>query len=160
MTYAPAVACDKTTWEYLRANPASSTFAPDPDPDLSDTDAPSPVYSNAQESDAESDAGGETFKLVLRSAITKEITVTVRQTTTCGAIVQAFLKKAGLADKYGKGPRKSIGGASKKGKGKKGAAPEPEKDPQLSIDGERMAHDVPISDGGLDDGDCVDVVGL
>ncbi|KAJ7677423.1 hypothetical protein B0H17DRAFT_112446 [Mycena rosella] len=154
------VACDKSTWDYLRANPGATTAAPAIELDLSDTDAPSPVYSNTQESDAESDAGGETFKLVLRSALTtKDITVTVRPTTTCGAIVQAFLKKAGLADKYGKEPRKSIGGASKKGKGKK-AVPEPEKDPQLMVDGDKVAHHVPIGDMDLDDGDMVDVVGL
>ncbi|KAJ6584174.1 hypothetical protein DFH09DRAFT_267560 [Mycena vulgaris] len=153
------VACDKTTWEYLRTHPVASTAAPVIDVD-SDTDAPSPVYSNAQESDTESDAGGETFKLVLRSALTtKDITLTVRPTTTCGAIVQAFLKKAGLADKYAN-PRKSIGGASKKGKGKKGAAPEPEKNPQLAVDGDKIAHNVPIGDMDLDDGDMVDVVGL
>ncbi|KAJ7451561.1 hypothetical protein FB451DRAFT_701561 [Mycena latifolia] len=157
------VACDKATWEYIRANPsAATTAAPVIDLELSDDDddAPAPFYSNTQqESDAESDAGGETFKLVLRSALTtKDITVTVRPTTTCGAIVQAFLKKAGLADKYGKDRRKSAGGASKKGK--RGAAPEPEKDPQLSIDGDKMAHNVPISEADLGDGDMVDVVGL
>ncbi|KAJ7079816.1 hypothetical protein B0H15DRAFT_496947 [Mycena belliarum] len=156
------VACDRVTWDYLRANPTAAIAAtPVVDVDDSDTDAPSPVYSNTQESDAESDAGGETFKLVLRSALTtKDITVTVRPTTTCGAIVQAFLKKAGLAEKYGKGPRQSIGGKKGKGKGKRGAPPEPEKDPQLSIDGDKMAHDIPIGDMDLDDGDMVDVVGL
>jgi hypothetical protein len=47
------------------------------------------------------------------------------------------LKKAGLADKYGKSPRESIGGPSKKGK-KAAAAVEPEKNPQLVIDGDKM----------------------
>jgi hypothetical protein len=142
----------------MRANPATSTNSPPIE--LSDSDdAPSPVYANAQESDAESDAGGETFKLVLQSAITKSITLTVRPTTTCGAIVQAFLKKAGLADKYGKSPRESIGGPSKKGK-KAATAVEPEKNPQLVIDGDKMAHHVPIGEMDLDDGDAVDVVGL
>ncbi|KAJ7767530.1 hypothetical protein DFH07DRAFT_808813 [Mycena maculata] len=153
---AELVACEKTTWEYLRSNPASSAL--DTEPDVLDTDAPSPVHSNAEESEAESDAGGETFKLCLRSAVTaKDITVTVRPTTTCGAIVQAFLKKAGLADKYGKSGRKSIGGASKKGKEKKA---ESDEDPQLMIDGDKMAHATPIGDAELDDGDVVDVVGL
>ncbi|KAJ7486102.1 hypothetical protein B0H11DRAFT_1138409 [Mycena galericulata] len=151
---AELVACDKSTWEYLRTHPAASAL--DPEPDVPDTDAPSPGHSNAEESEAESDAGGETFKLCLRSAVTtKDITVTVRPTTTCGAIVTAFLKKAGLADKYGKGGRKSIGGA--KGKGKKG---DPSKEPHLVVDGDKMAPDAPIGDAGLDDGDVVDVVGL
>jgi hypothetical protein len=168
------VACDKTTWDYLRAHPlAASSADPNATSDLeiiSDTDAPSPVYSNAQDSDAESDAGDETFKLVLRSALTtKDITVTVRRTTTCGAIVQAFLKKAGLADKYsvggaGKTPQRSLGGTSKKAqaKGKKGA--EPEKTPQLAVDGDKLANEAAIGDiieeMGLDDGDMMDVVGL
>ncbi|KAJ6585242.1 hypothetical protein B0H19DRAFT_1016304 [Mycena capillaripes] len=164
---AELVACDKTTWEYLRAHPAASTN-PNPPIELSDEDedALSPgVHSNVQESDTESDAGGETFKLVLQSAVAKPITLTVRPTTTCGAIVQAFLKKAGLADKYasangnGKGPRKSVGGGSKKGK-KGAAALEPVKEPQLVIDGDKMAPHVPIGDMDLDDGDTVDVVGL
>ncbi|KAJ6621798.1 hypothetical protein B0H10DRAFT_2214857 [Mycena sp. CBHHK59/15] len=158
---AELLACDKTTWEYLRTNPVTTAVV-DRSADLSDTDAPSPAHSNAQESDAESEAGGETFKLILRSAVTtKNITVTVRPTTTCGAIVKAFLKKAGLADKYGQqASRKSIDGSSKKGKGKKGAASEPEKDPQLEIDGDKMAHHVEIGDMDLDDGDMVEVVGL
>ncbi|KAF8171924.1 hypothetical protein K438DRAFT_1851903 [Mycena galopus ATCC 62051] len=151
---AELVACDQTTWDYMRANPA--TFAnPSQVTELSDDsdDEPS-VHPNTQESDAESDAGGETFKLVLQSAVTKNITVTVRPTTTCGAIVQAFLKKAGLADKY-PGPRKSLGGTSKKGK-KAPQGPEP----QLVIDGDKMAAHVPIGDMDLDDGDTVDVAGL
>ncbi|KAJ7625341.1 hypothetical protein DFH06DRAFT_1229212 [Mycena polygramma] len=156
---AEIVACDKTTWDYMRANPTTSTD-PDPPIELSDDDdAPSDVNSNVQDSDAESDAGGETFKLVLQSATTKNITVTVRPTTTCGAIVQAFLKKAGLADKYAKSPRKSVGGGSKKGKKATGALA-PTKDPQLVIDGDKVAHHVPIGDMDLDDGDAVDVVGL
>ncbi|KAJ7132957.1 hypothetical protein C8R46DRAFT_1201737 [Mycena filopes] len=155
---AELVACDKTTWEYLRAHPVAAVNTA-PVIDFSDSDedeAASPgVASNTQESDAESDSG-ETFKLLLQSATTKTITVTVRPTTTCGAIVQAFLKKAGLADKYAtKSPRKSLGG---KGKGKKAAAAE--KIPQLMIDGDKLAAHVPIGDMDLDDGDTVDVVGL
>ncbi|KAF7364984.1 hypothetical protein MVEN_00369300 [Mycena venus] len=157
---AELMACDKTTWDYIRANPATSTN-PVEVTELSDDsdDEPSIVNPNAntQESDAESDAGGETFKLVLQSAITKNITVTVRPTTTCGAIVQAFLKKAGLADKYNKKtPRQSLGGTSRKGK----KAAEPEKNPHLVIDGDNMAPHVPIGDMDLEDGDTVDVVGL
>ncbi|KAJ7128232.1 hypothetical protein C8R43DRAFT_1134518 [Mycena crocata] len=166
---AELIASDKTTWEYMRAHPnGASADADDAPLELSDTDgdAGSPAASNTQESDgADSDAGGETMKLTLRSALTtKDIVLTVRPTTTCGAIVQAFLKKAGLADKYGsgsgngKGPRKSVGG---KGKGKKGAAaPEPAKMPQLAVDGDKVGNDVQIGDADVDDGDMVDVVGL
>jgi hypothetical protein len=128
----------------------------------SDTDAPSPL-GGTQESDAEPE-DGDTFKLILRSTITKDITLTVRPTTTCGAIVKAFLKKAGVADQYptlfgaysgakagDKGGRKSVGG-------QKGKAPE--KEPALSVDGDRMGNDVKISEADLDGGDLVDVVGL
>ncbi|KAK7048565.1 hypothetical protein R3P38DRAFT_2870148 [Favolaschia claudopus] len=156
------VACNNSTWEYMRANPtafansaSSSNFdaaAASDDSDGEPVLITSNTQQNTQESDAESDAGGETFKLVLQSAATKNITVTVRPTTTCGAIVQAFLKKAGLADKFKQSPRKSIGG-SKKGK----KAPD---QPQLVIDGDKMAPHVPIGDMDLDDGDTVDVVGL
>jgi len=145
-------ACDKTTLAYLRANAS----APEPDDTvivLSDTEVPSSAASNEAQ-DSESDDGGETFKLILRSALTtKDITLTVRPTTTCGAIVQAFLKKAELADKYGTGAKKGAGS----NKGKRGV---PEKYPQLVIDGDKMASNVPIGDMDLDDGDMVDVVGL
>jgi len=145
-------ACDKTTLAYLRANAS----APEPDDTvivLSDTEVPSSAASNEAQ-DSESDDGGETFKLILRSALTtKDITLTVRPTTTCGAIVQAFLKKAELADKYGTGAKKGAGS----NKGKRGV---PEKYPQLVIDGDKVASNVPIGDMDLDDGDMVDVVGL
>jgi hypothetical protein len=144
------VACDQPTWEYLRAHQQTAAV------DLSDAEPASPSQSNAQESDAESEAGEEeTFKLILRSAVTtKDIVLTVRQTTTCGAIVKAFLKRAGLADKYApkQGGRKSIGG---KGKGKA-----PDKEPQLQIDGDKMRADVAIGEADLEDGDQVEVVGL
>ncbi|KAJ7643931.1 hypothetical protein FB45DRAFT_283993 [Roridomyces roridus] len=154
-------ACTKNTWDYIKANPGAGASNPtqqNSDIEISDAEEPMPTNAGAasmDESDAESE-GGETFKLCLRSAVTKkDIFLTVRPTTTCGAIVQAFLKKAGLADQYGSGKggggRKSVGG---KGKGKKA---QPEKEPQLVIDGDKMAADVPISDADLDDGDVVDV---
>lgn len=88
--------------------------------------------------------GGEKFKLTLRSAITtKDIVLTVRPTTTCGAIVNAFLKSAGLLNKYPPSSRK------------RGKA-----EPVLQIDGDKMSPSAAIGDAGLDDGDCVDVVGL
>jgi hypothetical protein len=87
---------------------------------------------------------GEKFKLILRSAITtKDITLTVRPTTTCGAIVNAFLNSAGLTSRYPNVARK------------KGAA-----GPVLQIDGDKMKPSDAIGDAGLEDGDCVDVVGL
>lgn len=107
--------------------------------------------SNESDSDVQSQDGteDETFKLVLRSAETKNknITLTVRPTTTCGAIVKAFLKRAGLAEKYPEG--KSARRKSGAGVG-----------PRLVVDGDKMDPETPISEADLDDGDQVEVVGL
>lgn len=164
LTRALLVACDKVTYDYIRKNPLATTQAFDPATPAenpSDTEAPSPP-GGTQESDAQSDDDDDTFKLILRSTLTKDITLTVRPTTKCGAIVKAFLKKANVADQYpklfgvestgkGKGGRKSAGG-------KKGQALE--KEPALSVDGDKMGNDVEISEADLDDGDLVEVVGL
>ncbi|RDB19065.1 hypothetical protein Hypma_014343 [Hypsizygus marmoreus] len=143
---AELVACEKVTYEYLRKNPLAASYSAfdhmTPAPDVpSDTDEPP---NTQDESGAESDADGDTFTLILRSAIAKDITLTVRPTTKCGAIVRAFLKKAGVADKYPEG------GAKRKGA----------KDPRLSVDGDKMGNDVEIGDADLEDGDLVEVVGL
>ncbi|CAK5284122.1 unnamed protein product [Mycena citricolor] len=148
-------ACDKTTWEFLHANPHKAGHNGSAIEIASD--------SEEEEEDEEllqSDAGDdddETLKLVLRSSKTvgNDITLTVRPTTTCGAIVQAFLKKAGLAGQYGK----PAGSTTKRGRGRKSAVAS-DKNPQLSIDGDRIDHGVPISEMDLDSGDVVDVVGL
>lgn len=164
------VACDQTTYAYLRANPSSSTTrlnssTPAPAP-TSDTDAPTPtrIQDNSDEDSDDNSGGGDggkPFKLILRSSMTDhDITVTVKATTKCGAIVTAFLQKAGLAERYGKSkaPRKSVGGA--KGKKAKGNKAEEEKNPQLCIDGDKIANDTEIGEMDLEDGDLVEVVGL
>ena len=101
------------------------------------------------------DQGGEsqTFKLIVRSERTKDkdIALTVRPTTKCGAIVRAFLKKAGLEAEYPEG------GAPTKGRGRGKAAA---KVPALSVDGDRMDAETEIGEADLEDGDQVDVVGL
>ncbi|KAF5369341.1 hypothetical protein D9758_002505 [Tetrapyrgos nigripes] len=112
---------------------------------------------------------GDKFKLVLRSGKTsKDITLTVRPTTKCGAIVKAFLKKATLADasEYAdfieggetssakpaaKKPRKSL---------KKSTTTAEQKTPSLCVDGERVGNDTEIGDQDLEDGDMIEVVGL
>jgi hypothetical protein len=98
------------------------------------------------ESDAQSvadDDDGDVFKLVVRSAVTKDVILKVRPTTTCGAIVKAFLTRAGIAAEYpvGKGPR-----------GKR--------EPRLMVDGEHMNPETLISEADLEDGDQVEVDGL
>ncbi|KAF7314407.1 hypothetical protein MKEN_00913500 [Mycena kentingensis (nom. inval.)] len=200
-TTAELEACAKSTWDYLRAQPASTTVVhkaptskPKPKPKaatvheddngvmiISDSDDPGTPFDVDADEDESSDGGEaaavaaaleeepeksmpeDAFKLILRSKLTqKDISLNVRPTTTCGAIVKGFLRKAGLLDQYpsiagpvnaSKGPRKSIGKGKKKGN-------EPEKNPQLQIDGDRIEGDVPIGDMDLEDGDVVDVVGL
>ena len=71
----------------------------------------------------------------------------MRPTTKCGAIVRAFLKKAGLDAEY------PAAGAPAKGRGRS-------KVPALSVDGDRMDPETEIGEADLEDGDQVEVVGL
>ncbi|KIL63276.1 hypothetical protein M378DRAFT_164788 [Amanita muscaria Koide BX008] len=117
------------------------------------------AQSQTQDSDAESEADSDKFKVVLQSSLTqgKPITLTVRPTTKCGAIVKAFLKKAGFADQYPHLFDDSAGNPTSKKKGRKPQAP---KDPRICIDGEKMSNDTPIGEADLEDGDMIEVSGL
>ncbi|KAL0960973.1 hypothetical protein HGRIS_005970 [Hohenbuehelia grisea] len=170
-------ACNNVTFEYLRS-PAAAAAARPPSPDVEieghsdgkgspahsrQPSAAPASYSKDDDSDNESTAG-DTFKLILRSVLTqdREISLTVKPTTTCGAIVKAFLKKAGLLDRYPRagessGPTKA---ANPKRKGAKAKAPVVEKDPRLFIDGEKMDNGTEISEADLEDGDLIEVTGL
>jgi hypothetical protein len=132
-----------------------------------------PDTSTGYDSQAESESGESqnTFKISLRSGMTgdKQITVTVRPTTKCGAIVRAFILKAKLDDSLypsvmGPGgvtkALPSAKGQGKKGKGKAVAATNATKDPKLSLDGDSIPNDTPIGDMDVEDGDLLDVVGL
>lgn len=131
-------ACDQTTWDYIRAQRHQQA----PKAAQSSNDSPSPERESDAESEAES-TGGDKIKLVLRSAATEDnVNLTVRPTTTCGAIVKAFLKAAGLSDRYPVSPRTA------------------QAMPQLMVDGDKMADDIEIGEADLDDGDLVEVVGL
>ncbi|KAG1774880.1 hypothetical protein EV702DRAFT_1121630 [Suillus placidus] len=135
-------ACDQTTWDYIRAHRHQQA----PKTAQSSRNSPSPERESDTESEAES-TGGDKIKLVLRSAATEDnVNLTVRPTTTCGAIVKAFLKAAGLSDRYPVSPPT----------GKRTA----QAMPQLVVDGDKMADDVEIGEADLDDGDLVEVVGL
>ncbi|KAH7927763.1 hypothetical protein BV22DRAFT_248311 [Leucogyrophana mollusca] len=140
-------ACDKPTYEYIRSHRHQRS----PSPLLQDLQqqsgrSPSADPQSEAESEAESTTGDK-FKIILRSAVTKDkdISLTVRPTTTCGTIVNAFLKSAGLSEKYPSTPAKGVKGKPM---------------PQLMVDGDRMASNSEIGDAGLDDGDLVEVVGL
>ncbi|KIK69684.1 hypothetical protein GYMLUDRAFT_254979 [Collybiopsis luxurians FD-317 M1] len=101
------------------------------------------------------------FKLVLRSGLTSNtISLNVRSTTKCGAIIKAFLKKAGLADKYTTvfEPEAAMA-PQKKTKARKSAVADI-KIPKLSIDGDKAGNETEIGEYGLEDGDMVEVVDL
>lgn len=138
-------ASDLMTYEYLREHrqehplPSANALAQGSSP-------PESAEDGDDDSDSQSmadDDDGDIFKLVVRSGVTKDVTLKVRPTTTCGAIVKAFLKRAGIADQFLQG--RSIGGRG---------------GPRLMIDGERMDPETPISEADLEDGDQVEVDGL
>lgn len=102
-----------------------------------------------------SESEDDTFKIIVRSANSKEVTLTVRPTTKCGAIVRAFLSKTGLADKY---PDAMDFGVASPNKKRKTTAQG--KVPQLCVEGGRIAASMEIGDQDVEDGDMVEVVGL
>jgi len=152
-----AEACDKTTHEYIGTHRHQRSISPDdtgPNPNPNGT---APSRSGTQDLSDASDAepidshDSQKFKLTLRSALnSKDVTLTVRPTTTCGAIIKAFLKSAGLSDKY---PGLGSGQTPKKG-GVKG------KTPMLCLDGDKLDPGSEIGEADLEDGDLVEVVGL
>lgn len=146
-------ACDKITFEYLQTHRHRSPGTNNARNNVSTSGHESPVDvddDSAAPSDVDNESGDEdTLKITLRSAITKPLTLTVRQTTKCSAIVQAFLKQNNLTDKY----------PSVATKGKKKGRSQPS-GPALVVDGDRLEPDDEISVADLEDGDMVEVVGL
>ncbi|KAI0763599.1 hypothetical protein BD413DRAFT_483803 [Trametes elegans] len=160
-------ACDRDTFNYLQESKQrmrSESIAP---PHLENPSRRSPSRaqspsnteffdsgSPAADSPQEDDKPADTFHLVVRSERTvgKDIHLRVRPTTKCGAIVRAFLRKAGLEDEY---PATAPVGKGR-GRGKAAAV----KAPALSVDGDRMESDTEIGVADLEDGDQVEVVGL
>lgn len=135
-------ACDQKTWDYIRTHRHQQV------PNAAQSSYRSPSVERSSDTESEADStGGDTLKLVLRSAATedKSINLTVRPTTTCRAIVKAFLKAAGLSDQYTTSSKNKKAGQAM---------------PQLMIDGDKMADDMEIGEADLDDGDLVEVVGL
>ena len=79
---------------------------------------------NASEAESiASNKGGDKFKIILRSSLGKDVSLTVRPTTTCGAIIRAFLKQLGLQDKYPGAGEVDAAPAAKKGKGRYNGSP-------------------------------------
>ncbi|OJT09434.1 hypothetical protein TRAPUB_14097 [Trametes pubescens] len=165
-------ACDRNTFQYLQENKRmrSESLAPPGPPETQDaarrspsrTRSPSIEFNDAASDDAtpaaeehREEKPADSFRLVVRSERTagKNITLLVRPTTKCGAIVRGFLKKAGLEAEYPASP------PAAKGRGR-GKAAAPAKAPALSVDGDRMDPETEIGEADLEDGDQVDVVGL
>lgn len=153
---------EKTAYEYIQQHPPAAQVPSNPGPSsiIPRANAATPPP-ETQESDADSEAEGETFKLVLRSSGNKDISLTVRPTTKCGAILRAFLNKLGIAEQYpGVFAQSGPAAAKKKGGRKTKAAQAAEKDPRLCIDGDKMDNETEIGEMDLEDGDMVEVVGL
>ncbi|GJE88490.1 ubiquitin-like domain-containing protein [Phanerochaete sordida] len=136
---------DRATYDYIRAHPRTT-----PAPDQDDDDDEEIRAQSEALSDAGSDDDEDKMKLIFRSTVAKPITLTVRPTTKCSTILKAFLKQAGLSDKYPASP-------VKKGRKGKNAA---STGPALVVDGDRLDPDSAISAADLEDGDLVEVVGL
>ena len=152
------MACTKETYDYIRAYPhsvQSTSFAGPIDIDSND----GPGGAESQQSDVESESDEDKFKLILRSALTanKEISLVVRPTTKCGAIVKAFLKKAGLSGQY---PEVFAGVPGTKNAGRKKNVAAVGKDPRLCLDGDKLNNASEIGEADLEDGDMIEVVGL
>lgn len=151
------MACTKETYDYIRANPHSIQNTSFGNSNAGPIDIDSNDDTESQQSDAESESDGDKFKLILRSALTanKEISLVVRPTTKCGAIVKAFLKKAGLSGQY-----PEVVSGAKKGGRKSNKVPAAGKDPRLCLDGDKLDNASEIGDADLEDGDMIEVVGL
>lgn len=162
------MACTKETYDYIRAHPHSaqntsgSSNAGRGPIEIDHNDGPGGASfpPESQQSDAESDEDEDKFKLILRSALStnKEISLVVRPTTKCGAIVKAFLKKAGLSGQY---PEvfADVPSVAKK-VGRKNNVAAAGKDPRLCLDGDKLDNASEIGDADLEDGDMIEVVGL
>lgn len=108
-------------------------------------------------SDADSigDAAEDTFKLTLRSVKTpKGIVLTVRPQTKCGAILKAYLKKAGLANEY----LEHDTGARGRNRGRRSVIIA--SGPRLVVDGDKLDNEVEIREADVEDGDIIEVTGL
>jgi hypothetical protein len=164
---AELVACTKETYEHMRAHPHSTQNTSFSSSNAGPVDMANSAPDGAsfppesQQSEAESESDEDKFKLILRSALTgnKEVSLVVRPTTKCGAIVKAFLKRAGLAGQY---PEVFAGAPASVGKkgGRKSNVAVTGKDPRLCLDGDKLDNASEIGEADLEDGDMIEVVGL
>lgn len=105
--------------------------------------------------DSVGDAAEDTFRLTLRSVKTpKGVVLTVRPQTKCGAILKAYLRKAGLANEY----LEYDSGAKGRNRGKRSAIIT--SGTRLVVDGEKLDNEVEIREADVEDGDIIEVAGL
>lgn len=107
-------------------------------------------------SDADSieDTAEDTFRLTLRSMKTpKGVVLTVRPQTKCGAILKAYLRKAGLAHEY---LEYDAGRSRNRGRRSVIIA----SGPRLVVDGDKLDNEVEIREADVEDGDIIEVTGL
>lgn len=101
------------------------------------------------------DVAEDTFKLTIRSVKTpKGIVLTVRPQTKCGAIVKAYLRKAGLANEYlGHDTSTKV-----RNRGKQSVTTA--SGPQLVVDGDKLDNEAEIREADVEDGDIIEVTSL
>jgi hypothetical protein len=106
------------------------------------------------DTDSIGDTAEDTFKLTLRSVRTpKGIVLTVRPQTKCGAILKAYLRKAGLANEY----LEHDAGARGRNRGRRSVIAS---GPRLVVDGDKLDNEVEIREADVEDGDIIEVNGL
>lgn len=102
------------------------------------------------------EAAEDTFKLTLRSVKTpRGIVLTVRPQTKCGAIVEAFLRKASLTNQS---LERNSGITGDENRGKRSVATT--SGPWLVVDGDKLGNEVEIGEAEVEDGDIIEVTGV
>jgi len=108
----------------------------------------------SSDTDSIEDVAGDTFKLTLRSVKTpKGIILTVRPQTKCGAILRAYLRKAGLGNDYLEYDNDVRGR-------KRGRRSIIVSGPRLVVDGDKLDNEAEIGEVDVEDGDIIEVAGL
>ena len=117
-------------------------------PSSSESDEESEECATSADAGAGAGSHAQAFHLLVRSERTKDqdISLLVRPTTKCGAIVRAFLKKAGLEAEY------PPGGSAPPAKGRgrtRTKVVAANKVPMLSVDGDKMDPEAEIGEADL-----------
>ena len=84
----------------------------------------------------------------------KGIVLTVRPQTKCGAILKAYLRKAGLANEY----LEHSTGTKGRNRGRRSVIIA--SGPRLVVDGDKLDNEVEIREADVEDGDIIEVAGL